>query len=75
MHIHDGDLWMFVLFVNGEEVAKFNPIPDYWGELPTEEHEKWLPAAKEVAAHVPSVRPDRISPYLREWPVDGLTGR
>src|ERR1035437_1557147 len=74
-HIHDGDLWMFVLFVNGEEVARFNPIPDYWEELPTDERAKWLPTAEQVAVHVPNVRPDRIAPYLREWPEEGLSGK
>ncbi len=28
-HIHDGDLWMYILFVDGINVDQFNPIPDY----------------------------------------------
>ena len=42
-HIHDGDLWIFVLFVDGEEAVKFNPIPDYWDELEADERDQWLP--------------------------------
>ena len=29
-HIHDGDLWMYVLYNNGNVVDQFNPVPDYW---------------------------------------------
>lgn len=70
LHIHDGDLWMFVLFVNGDEVAKFNPMPDYWAELPAHERAAWLPNPREIAKHVPGVSPEKIAPYLREWPDD-----
>ena len=31
-HIHDADLWMYVLYFNGEIVDQFNPIPDYWDD-------------------------------------------
>lgn len=74
-HIHDGDLWMFVLFANGEEVHKFNPIPDYWEELEPDERVKWLPTADQLARYVPGVRSERLAPYLVEWPADGLVGK
>jgi len=74
-HIHDGDLWMFVLFVNGEEAVKFNPIPDYWEELEPEERAKWLPSAADVARHAPNVQAEQLAPYLIEWPEDGLSGK
>src|SRR4051812_32565444 len=32
LHIHDGDLWMYTLYNNGQIVDQFNPIPDYWNE-------------------------------------------
>lgn len=73
-HIHDGDLWMFVAFADGRESAKFNPIPDYWEELPACEREKWLPTAEEIAAYVPGVSPQAIAPYLREWRDDDSLG-
>jgi hypothetical protein len=74
-HIHDGDLWMFVLFVDGREVAKFNPVPDYWEELEPDERAKWLPSADDVTRHVPGIRSERLAPYLVEWPEDGLPGK
>ncbi len=42
LHIHDDDLWMFVLFHNGNEMSWFNPITDYWKELTREEKESRL---------------------------------
>lgn len=74
-HIHDGDLWMFVLFVDGEETVKFNPIPDYWEELEPEERATWLPSPDAVTQHVPGAKSERLAPYLVEWPVDGLPGK
>lgn len=74
-HIHDGDLWMFVLFVNGEEAVKFNPIPFYWEELEPDERAKWLPSPADVARYVPGVQAERLAPYLVEWPEDGLPGK
>jgi hypothetical protein len=43
-HIHDGDLWMFVAFNHGKEVAWFNPIPDYWEEIGDAERNRYGPA-------------------------------
>lgn len=28
-HIHDGDLWMYTLYENGDLIDQFNPVPDY----------------------------------------------
>src|SRR6185436_13210174 len=39
-HIHDGDLWMYVFFVNGAETDHFNPLPEYWDENITEEERR-----------------------------------
>ena len=67
-HIHDGDLWMLIAFDNGREVAWFNPIPDYWGEVSTEERAKWSGDANVVASLVPGVSPSSISNYFRKLP-------
>ena len=49
-HIHDGDLWMYTLFCDGEEVDHFNPIPEYWSDdLPDEERKLWAGDAEVVA--------------------------
>lgn len=64
-HIHDGDLWMYVLFDNGREVDQFNPVPDYWDE--NEDRSAWQGNAKEVATRVPGLNPESISKYLVQW--------
>jgi hypothetical protein len=31
-HIHDDDLWMYGLYVEGKLVDQFNPLPAYWDD-------------------------------------------
>ncbi len=69
-HIHDGDLWMYILFSNGEQVDQFNPIPDYWEELLPDEKEKWKGNAEVVASLVPGLSGDSIEEYLVQWDLD-----
>lgn len=66
-HIHDGDLWMFVAFNDGKEVAWFNPIPDYWGQVDDEERNRWAGNAQTVASLVPGVTPESIERYFVPW--------
>jgi hypothetical protein len=66
-HIHDGDLWMFVLFDKGEKVTQFNPIPEYWGELNAQDKARWAGDARAVCRHIPGLTPDSISNYFLEW--------
>lgn len=70
LHIHDGDLWMIIAFENGEEVAWFNPIPDYWGETTAAEQRKWA-GDPDTIARLAGIQPDRISRYLVSWNDDG----
>jgi hypothetical protein len=72
-HIHDGDLWMFVLFDKGEQVTQFNPIPAYWQEVTPEEHRRWSGDAQVVCQHVSGVSADRINRYFVEW-TEEVTG-
>ncbi len=67
LHIHDGDLWMYVLFESGEVVDQFNPIPDYWAELDEDERLTWRGNAVEVAKRVPGLTADKIANYLVPW--------
>lgn len=67
LHIHDGDLWMYLLFAAGDVVDRFNPIPDYWEELDDAERGLWQGNAKEVARIVPNLSPEAISRYLVRW--------
>lgn len=70
-HIHDGDLWMYTLFVNGEIVDQFIPIPDYWDENITEEEIKsWRGDPLTVAKFATSVTPADIERYLVRWDME-----
>lgn len=70
LHVHDGDLWMYNLFVNGQEADRFNPVPDYWEELPQEELETWSGNAAVVAHNWPGVTAEKIARYLVRWRLD-----
>lgn len=69
-HIHDGDLWMFVAFDEGNEVAWFNPIPDYWEEVDSAERERWTGDAQSVASLVPGLATASIDRYFVPWTED-----
>ena len=70
-HIHDEDLWMFVLFDRGEQVTQFNPLPEYWDDsVSDEDRALWSGDAASVASRIPGVKPHAISPYLRHWDLD-----
>jgi hypothetical protein len=66
-HIHDGDLWMFVAFHKGKEVAWFNPLPDYWGEIDDSERARWSGNANSVASLVPGLDAASVDRYLVPW--------
>jgi hypothetical protein len=66
-HIHDGDLWMFVAFNDGNEVAWFNPIPDYWEQVDVEERNRWAGNSDSVASLVPDLAPGSIDRYFVPW--------
>jgi hypothetical protein len=71
LHIHDGDLWMYVLYRDGEEVDRFNPIPDYWSEeLSPEERSSWAGDANVVAECWEGVDAASIERYLVTWDLD-----
>jgi len=68
LHIHDGDLWMFILYVDGEDVAHFNPMPDYWDDnISQTDRDLWKGDALQVARYVPSVKPESIERYFVPW--------
>ena len=70
LHIHDGDLWMYTLYANGQEVDRFNPIPDYWEELSEADRKSWSGDAAVVSRYWPNVSQEQISNYLVRWNVD-----
>jgi hypothetical protein len=70
-HIHDGDFWMYQLFVKGQVVDQFNPMPDYWDENIKEAAMKeWKGNAAIITRYVPYVGPAEIEKYLVYWPMD-----
>lgn len=71
-HIHDGDLWMLVAFIDGKEAAWFNPIPDYWEEVNDEERSRWAGNAQLVASLVPNLAAGSIERYFVPWTEDVL---
>jgi len=70
-HIHDDDLWMYVLFDKGEEIDCFNPIPAYWSnEMSDEEVAKWKGDPTLIAKQWPGVKPEAVEKYLVSWDLD-----
>ena len=70
-HIHDGSLWMYILYVNGETVDRFNPIPDYWDEnVSKEEIQSWKGDVATVAKYAKSVKQADIQKYLVRWDLE-----
>jgi hypothetical protein len=74
-HIHDGDLWMFVVFDDGKEVAWFNPIPDYWEQIDDAERSRWAGNAESVASFVPGLAAASIERYFVAWTEDILAAQ
>ncbi len=71
LHIHDGDLWMYVLFNNGVEVDSFNPIPEYWNNgISDEERNKWAGKSAVISELIPDLSEETISKYLKAWDVE-----
>lgn len=71
LHIHDGDLWMYILFVNGTIADQFNPIPNYWDDsLSEEEIASWQGNAANVSKHLQNIDAADIENYLVRWNLD-----
>jgi hypothetical protein len=68
-HIHDEDFWLYYLFHKGQEVGHFNPVPEYWGIMSSEEKQIWAGDAQLISDLVPGVYPSSIEKYLVEWDV------
>lgn len=70
-HIHDGDFWMYTLFVNGQPVDHFNPIPDYFDDNVSEEElNAFKGNVQTIARFVLSVDIKNIENYLIRWDLD-----
>jgi hypothetical protein len=70
-HIHDGDLWMFILFDGGEQVAQFNPLPDYWDDsISDDERRFWRGDVREIVTRMPGMSAATLEAYLKPWDLD-----
>lgn len=68
LEIHDGDFWFFILYDNGKEIVKFNPIPEYYDEnVKKEEMNSWLPNIETICKYFPKTRPEEIENYFIHW--------
>jgi hypothetical protein len=71
LHIHDGDLWMYELYVQGNMADRFNPIPAYWSEdLSESEIQTWRGNPAIVARWCPGVTEESIKAYLVRWDLE-----
>lgn len=67
-HIHDEDLWMFQLFHKGELISRFNPVPDYWQDLISEQElQSWQGDAATIARYVPGLEAKDTEKYFVRW--------
>ena len=70
-HIHDGDLWLFVLYDKGEVVTQFNPLPDYWDDfISPEEIAAWQGDPVALCQHIPYLQPQQVERYLLRWDLE-----
>lgn len=70
LHIHDGDFWMYVFYVDGEQIDQFNPIPDYWGDMSEEELDDWKGSAALLCRFWPDAKEGQIANYFARWDID-----
>ena len=71
LHIHDSDLWMYILFHDGHIVDKFNPIPDYWDDnLSDEEINSWKGNAQTIINYISLITIKEIDKYLVRWDLE-----
>jgi hypothetical protein len=73
-HIHDGDLWMYRLYHNGNEIDRFNTCPGYWSEVDSAVRKSWAGSATKVSEVWPGVAEPDIMRYLVDHEAEGFDG-
>ncbi len=66
LYIYDGDFWGYFLCENGSVLDTFNPMPDYFEEIPEEQKESMRGNAALIADYF-HVDPAAIEKYLVFW--------
>jgi hypothetical protein len=70
-HIHDSDLWMYILYVNGTDEDQFNPVPEYWDDtIDEDERNYWKGDTGILASFLPHINIADIEKYLVHWDAD-----
>lgn len=71
LHIHDEDLWMYILYKNGIQIDAFNPIPDYWTDNVSEQEREANRGNVEIVSRcVHGIQPSDIEKYFVTWDLD-----
>jgi hypothetical protein len=66
-HVHDGDLWMYILFVVGEAADQFYSMADYFGYSSDDERKRWSGNAASICRACPRIEEHAIRNYLIQW--------
>ena len=66
LYIYDGDYWGYNLFDNGQEIDKFNPLPDYFDDIDESEIEAYK-GNSDIVAQYFNINKDSIENYLIFW--------
>lgn len=70
-HIHDGHLWMYNFYVNGEEVDQFDPLPQL-GHATGYERLGQRGSAQIICQHWPRLKVADITNYLVFWKTEDM---
>jgi len=65
-HIHNGEFWMYQLFLSGKLKDKFNPLPDYWSKLNEKKKNEWK-GKPALLAKIFNISEPKLMPYLIHW--------
>jgi hypothetical protein len=66
-HVHDEDLWLYMLFVAGEVADQFYSMGDCFGYSSDEERQRWKGNAATISRICPHVDQYSIRNYLIQW--------
>lgn len=71
LYIYDEDFWGYFFYEGGRELDCFQPIPDYFEEVPEEERGRMLGNSGLVSEYF-GVEEAEIEGYLTEWTEEKL---
>ncbi len=67
-HIHDDSIWIYILYISGEWVDTFNPVPDYWNDdISEEDRRECAGSVAIIRQYWPDVIEAEIQNYLQPW--------